>query len=445
MTDEATELVAGKGVQRPYAAPEVVAGHGATPMSDQYALAAIAYEWLFGRSITHNGERPIEIRSMPGVDRSALSKAFTRALAPDPGDRFASCAAFCDAIHGAMVPELPLLADVDDFAAEDEGQLPAAPAAPIVAGSDVDDLPIAASFGAEAHDPVLAQEREPDVDAIDRPLAATEAVAVPAWNPAAAAPPPRRMDSPRFGPVALFFAVIVGAVFGFAAGYMAKPRALQSSEAQQLARDQQPTAPASPAAEETAPKVPQAPEAKVPDAPQPRVEAPATATTPVGRLLVRSTPSGASVTVDGVARGVTPLALRDLDLGTRTVVVTRSGYTAETLRVSISEARPSRTLDVRLAAARPRETTPRPSTPATLGKPAVATGTLSVDSRPTGASVTINGKASGITPLTLEAVAPGEYRITMAKPGYQNFSTTVRVVAGERVRAAYSLTALEQQ
>ena len=46
---------------------------------------------------------------MPGVDRPALSKAFTRALAPKPGDRFASCGEFCDAFAGAVVPELPLL------------------------------------------------------------------------------------------------------------------------------------------------------------------------------------------------------------------------------------------------------------------------------------------------------------------------------------------------
>jgi len=387
---------------------------------------------------------------MPGVDRSALSKAFTRALAPDPEDRFASCTAFCDAMHGAIVPELPMLGDVDDFAAEEEGELPAAAsAAPIVAMTGVDDLPIAESFHPEVDDTVLTQERETDLDPIDRPLAATEAVAVPSWNPAAAAPP-RRMDSPRFGPIALFFAVIVGAVFGFAAGYMAKPRALQSSEAQQFARDQETTAPVAKASETPEPTAPQPPETKGTEAPQAPVEAPAKAAVKapakapedVGRLLVRSTPSGASVSVDGVARGVTPLALRDLDFGTRTVVVARSGYVAETLRVSISAARPSRALDVRLASVRPRDTTPRP---AALGKPAVATGTLAVDSRPTGASVTINGKASGVTPLTLDAVAPGEYRITMVKPGYQTFSTTVRVVAGERVRAAYSLTALEQQ
>jgi hypothetical protein len=91
-------------------------------------------------------------------------------------------------------------------------------------------------------------------------------------------------------------------------------------------------------------------------------------------LLVRSFPSGASVTVDGVARGETPLALRDLDTGTRNVVVERRGYVAQTLKVSITKARPARTLDVRLAPspepASPKPVeggAPRPSTPATLG------------------------------------------------------------------------------
>jgi len=69
---------------------------------------------------------------------------------------------------------------------------------------------------------------------------------------------------------------------------------------------------------------------------------------------------------------------------------------------------------------------------------------LNVDSRPSGASVTINGKASGRTPLTID-LPPGEYQVLMAMPGFRNFATTVRVVAGERVRAAASLTAQEQE
>ena len=171
-----------------------------------------------------------------------------------------------------------------------------------------------------------------------------------------------------------------------------------------------------------------------------------------GRLLVRSAPSGATVTVDGVIRGETPLALRDLDVGTRTVTLVRPGFVAETLKVSITKARPARTLDVRLAASPgpaspkpPEGGVPRPSTPATLGKPAVSTGTLVVDSRPPGAAVTINGKPSGTTPLTVNDLAPGEYQVVMTMPGYRTFTTTVRVVAGERARAAASLTALEQQ
>jgi hypothetical protein len=68
-----------------------------------------------------------------------------------------------------------------------------------------------------------------------------------------------------------------------------------------------------------------------------------------------------------------------------------------------------------------------------------------VDSRPAGASVSIDGKASGVTPLTINDLPPGDYRIELSRPGYRNFAATVRVVAGERARAAYSLTAQEQE
>jgi hypothetical protein len=466
VTDEATELVAGKGGHAPYAAPEVLEGHGATALSDQFSLAAIAYEWLFGRQITHNGERPIEVRSMPGVDRVALSKAFTRALAPKPDDRFASCSALCQALNGAVVPELPLLADLDEFAPGDA--IAPAIVPPIDFLSNVDDVKIvaeesilmAAPFDSERADASLAQGRQPDLDTIDPRLSQPVADAVPAWHPAAAHPA-RTMETPRFGPIALFLAVIVGALFGFAAGYMARPRALQSAPPQEFAvtpgtdaevksaqgAQGAQSAQGAQGAQGAAPTAPE----KAPAASAPRASSATRAPEKIGRLLVRSTPSGASVTVDGVARGVTPLALRDLDVGTRTVTVARRGYIPETLRVVITKARPSRTLDVRLAteavASKPAGArgAPRPSTPASLGKTAASAGQLAIESRPIGAAVTINGKPRGTTPLTINDLAPGEYRIQMSMPGYRNFTTTVRVVAGERVRAAASLTALEQQ
>ena len=490
VTDDATSLVAGKGAHAPYAAPEVLAGHGATPKSDQYSLAAITYEWLFGRPLSLHGDRPIEFRAMPGVDRVALSRAFNRALSSRPEDRFASCAAFVDAFAGAIVPELPLLADVDDFAPEDElapsasalpesddlrGDTPAIvpvelPPVDQVAsfeaerddallaqdGPNPDDVKIVAEpFDSERENAFLAQGKEPHLDAIDPRLSEAPPVAVTAWNPSATATSaPRTMETPSFGPIALFLALIVGAVFGFAAGYMAKPRALQSGPPQTIA-----TAPGteSEVAKTSEAATTKAPSTKAPEAPAPKApQAPKAPKAPekVGRLLVRSTPSGASVSVDGVAKGVTPLALRDLDAGTRNVTIERRGYIPETRRILITKARPARTLEVRLASASAAEPAsskpsggggPRPSTPASMGKPAVTTGTLAVDSRPTGAAVTINGKASGSTPLTINDLPPGEYQILLTMPGYRNFATTVRVVAGERARAAASLTAVEQE
>ncbi len=432
VTGDRTSLVAGKSVHAPYAAPEVVDGHGSTPLSDQYSLAAITYEWLFGRPLSHHGDRPIEFRAMPGVDRAALSKAFTRALSSKPGDRFPSCVAFCDALAGAVVPELPLLADIDDFSAEDAIASSALPVEPALG---VDDVQIVA-------------EPEPHLDAIDPRLSEAPPAAVPGWNPAAAATSaPRGMERPSFGPIALFLALIVGAVSGFAAGYMARPRALQSGPPQTIATagtesevakapavEPVPTAPAPEALE--APKAPKAPES-------------AKVAVSVGRILVRSTPSGASVSVDGVARGVTPLALRDLDVGTRNVTIARRGYLPETRTVLITKARPARTLEVRLsadarssasaAAGRSGAISPE------LARSRASVGGLSVDSRPTGAAVSIDGKPGGVTPLTINDLAPGDYYILMTMPGYRSFATTVRVVAGERARAAASLTAMEQE
>jgi translation initiation factor IF-2 len=262
-------------------------------------------------------------------------------------------------------------------------------------------------------------------------------------------------SSERFGGGALVATLIVGLIVGFAAGYMAKPRALQSRPAQEMASAPGTDAAVAPASEAPALSAP-APSAPAPLAPAPKAPTPAPkapkapeAQTSIGRLLVRSSPSGATVTVDGVTRGVTPLALRDVALGSRNVVVARRGYIAEDRRVVLTGARPSRSLEVRLSAeaAKP-PAPPRPSTPATLGRPAPATastGTLDVDSRPPGASVTINGRPSGTTPLSLDKLDPGEYQVGLALPGYQPFSTTVRVVAGARARAAASLSVQERK
>jgi hypothetical protein len=167
----------------------------------------------------------------------------------------------------------------------------------------------------------------------------------------------------------------------------------------------------------------------------------------VGRILVRSTPSGASIQVDGTARGVTPEAVRDLALGSHTISVARRGYIAEERRIVLTRDRPSRTLEVRLTLAaegRSGAVAPKPAgSRAGASAPAASTGSLVVDSRPSGAAVVIDGQPRGVTPLIVEALAPGDYRVNLSLAGYQSFVTTVRVVAGERTRAAASLSVQE--
>jgi hypothetical protein len=426
----------------PYTAPEVVDGAAPAPAADQFALAAIAYEWMFGRPLSGPAARPLDVRAIPNVDRAALSKAFTRALAPEPFRRFASCTDFVDAVAASLVPALPLMG-ADDEEDPIEPFLPEATAAPPPAIAPVPDLP----FPSEASNGTAA---EPDLDAINPVLHTPAVEPVRGWRAESAEPiEPTRSERARFGGLALILATFVGAGFGFAAGYMARPRALQSGPAQEIApagadNELKPAAPA-PApgtsatgkAPTSAPKAPKAPEAL----------------TKIGRLLIRSTPSGASVEVDGVARGVTPLALQELDLGGRQITVSRPGYVSEERRIVLTKARPSRSMEVRLSPPEPpkrapstaRESGPRPATPASLGKPAVTTGALAIESLPSGAAVAVNGKPGGTTPVTISDLPPGEYRVTITLQGYRPFATTVRVVAGERARAAARLTEQEQE
>lgn len=425
VTDDATQLVGGPGSAAPYIAPEVASGGAASPLSDQFSFAAIAFEWMFGRPITGPAERHVDVRTTAGIDRAALSKAFTRALAPEPSRRFASCREFCEALAASVVPALPLVA------ADEDGDT-VEPFVPEMA--PIPDLPITAEES-------MLTAAQPDLDSIT-PGLSPPPPAMASWQPSAVRT--HHQPAARFTGVALIFATLVGAVFGFAAGYMAIPRALQQAPmanavpaGTESAVRSEPAAPGAPPSGTVAPKAP-TPAPKAPAAPE--------APTRIGRLLVRSSPSGASVQVDGVTRGETPLALRDLDLGAKEIIVARRGYLPESRRVVLTNARPSRSVEVRLSTAAAASASAAAGRSGAISpKPAVSTGTLAVESRPPGAAVAINGKPSGKTPLTINDLPPGEYRVTLTLAGYRDFATTVRVVAGERARAAASLTAQEQE
>jgi serine/threonine-protein kinase len=99
-----------------YLAPEQARGERATPASDRYALAVVAYELLTGRrpferesptaeAAAHANDPPPPITSVaPSLPR-ALDGVFERALAKDPGGRYGTADEFVAALRGALAAE----------------------------------------------------------------------------------------------------------------------------------------------------------------------------------------------------------------------------------------------------------------------------------------------------------------------------------------------------
>lgn len=136
-----------------------------------------------------------------------------------------------------------------------------------------------------------------------------------------------------------------------------------------------------------------------------------------GTLVISSTPSGAEVYVEGALRGRTPLSL-SLPEGRYGVELRLAGY--ETYRATVQVRRGETTrLDVRL-------------------NPVSRTGTLFLESNPTGAEAYVNGALRGRTPLRL-VLDEGTYQVEFRAPGYEPYRATVRVERGRETRVSASL------
>ena len=178
-------------------------------------------------------------------------------------------------------------------------------------------------------------------------------------------------------------------------------------------------------------------------------QASATAVPQVGWLLVRTSPPGATVTVEGVDRGRTPLSLQDVPYGTHRVGIEAPGYGFETREVTLSAAATVAALSVELVrsgvspAAETRP--PAPAEPATPPAPVIAgagagtTGSVFVESRPAGARVLIDGEHAGLTPIVVADLPPGRLEVRIEQDGYAPWVTVVEVPALDRVRVAASL------
>jgi hypothetical protein len=129
-----------------------------------------------------------------------------------------------------------------------------------------------------------------------------------------------------------------------------------------------------------------------------------------GTVSVESTPAGATVSVEGRLLGETPLKFA-LDPGKYSIEVKNGGH-ARTLSVAVAAGSSSNQHIIF-----GDEGTAVPPTQ----------GGLQITSQPSGARVTIDGAAVGVTPLTVSALRPGNHAVVLDGPsGSSRQSVTVR-------------------
>ena len=121
-----------------------------------------------------------------------------------------------------------------------------------------------------------------------------------------------------------------------------------------------------------------------------------------GHLHVTSTPSSARVILDGKdMRVVTPCSLDNILVGSHNIELSLDNYNTGTREVSIKR---DETTNLNL----------------TFG------GDVTINSKPAGAALKINGKEAGTTPYTTYLTL-GDYSVTLEKENYKTVTKTVRV------------------
>lgn len=162
-----------------------------------------------------------------------------------------------------------------------------------------------------------------------------------------------------------------------------------------------------------------------------------------GSIVVKSTPSRAGVVVNGAWRGRTPLTLDRVAFGKYVVRIVQPGYHVAQDEFTLGARDAEHTFTAKLEPTAASATAKKESAPAKGESSAAPTGgfvgTLFVDSRPRGASVVLDGRNIGVTPLSLDNIPIGSHVVRIEMAGKKPWSAETRVVAGETARVTGSL------
>ena len=157
-------------------------------------------------------------------------------------------------------------------------------------------------------------------------------------------------------------------------------------------------------------------------------------------MRIMSSPEGATVYLNNEPHGHTPLLLPDMEPGDYFLKLVLKGYEQyeEDVTLIPGEMREvSVTLAPLPAPGAPPEPPPEEISP--------GIGLITLNITPEGAQVRIDGELVGDTPLESVSVEAGEHELRIRFPGYQEFTTRVKVEKEKHVFLRGRLKALERE
>ncbi|NYT06449.1 MAG: PEGA domain-containing protein, partial [Methanomicrobiales archaeon] len=137
-----------------------------------------------------------------------------------------------------------------------------------------------------------------------------------------------------------------------------------------------------------------------------------------GLIFIQSTPSSADIYLDGVYEGKTGIPIINIPAGYHLLEVKLDGYSTY-----------SEIIDINTDDELDRTVSLLP-----------LTGSVSITSNPTGASVSIDGVDRGVTPLTISGISEGTHSLSISKSGYEEHTEILTVVVGQTTEVNVSLT-----
>jgi eukaryotic-like serine/threonine-protein kinase len=384
-----------------YMAPEQVRGHVLDGRTDLFSFGVMLYEMTTGEkpfagtnvtTIIYKiiNESPTPPRELDVTIHPGLDKVIMKALAKKPDDRYQTGAELARDLQNYK----SLGANTDSTQEIPSGSYPA---------------PTGAAPAKAPAKPAAAR------------AAAPAAVA-------SSTPKPRRMMQPP-GPsltkiwtgVAIFVVLVALASVGIWKGEIARDHTpAVTAKAPPVA-----TPPVASVTPEPTPEPPTpvkgkskrgavAPAAPKKSEPKSVADQPSTQTSGTGDLKITSTPDGAALQIDG--RGdpsmTTPYTALRLAPGPHDITFIKSGYLDDKKVISVTAGNTG-------------------FVSATLQKAPVATSQVTFNSDPGGAEIWVDGKSIGRVTPSQAVVVAGQHQIVLRKPGYEDSSNPVSLVAGQ--------------